>query len=216
MNQFTFYNTTSIFAGDSDYDHIVPILQFDSKYTDGLYHADDVIHFSDNGESACIGAKNKNVCNDTVPPFIYKMTVSDFIGTRVQANNKTGPLYRLPVIPYGIAHTGIIDVNKDTLPIQIKTSSVYENPPIKQGSETRPTSTNVTLNVTISKMVPSMSYKLYKYDNETLIPTSKFNLNAKNAVTVKTILSPNGTFTFYETITTNKKAFYRCVPTTAP
>jgi len=64
------------------------------------------------------------------------MTVSDFIGTRMQANSKTGPIYRLPVTPYGIAHTGIIDLNNETLPIQIKTSSVYENPPIKQGSET--------------------------------------------------------------------------------
>ncbi len=115
------------------------------------------------------------------------MTASEFFGTRRQANNKTGPLYRLPVTPYGIAHTGVVDANKNTLPVKITTSSVYENPPIKEGSETRPPLTNVTLNVTISKMTPSVSYKLYKYDNEALIPTSKFNANAKNAISVKTI-----------------------------
>jgi hypothetical protein len=144
------------------------------------------------------------------------MPVSSFIGTRVQANSKTGPLYRLPVKSYGVAHVGVVDTNKDTLPIKITTSSVYENPPIKQGSEKRPSSTNVTLSVTVSKMNASLSYKLYKYDNETLIPTSKFNSNAKNAVSVKTIQSTNGTYTFQETITTNKKAFYRCVLATAP
>jgi hypothetical protein len=187
MNQYAFYNSTSTTAGDPDYDHIVPILQIDSKFTDGLYHADDIIYFSDNGSSACIGAKNIYVCNDTVPPFIYKMTASEFFGTRRQANNKTGPLYRLPVTPYGIAHTGVVDANKNTLPVKITTSSEYENPPIKEGSETRPPFTNVTLNVTISKMTPSVSYKVYKYDNEALIPTSKFNANAKNAISVKTI-----------------------------
>ena len=115
------------------------------------------------------------------------MTASSFIGTRVQANSKTGSYYRLPTKPYGIAHSGVADVNKDTLPIKISTSSVYENPTIKQGSETRPTPSNVTLNVTISKMNPTLSYKLYKYDNETLVPISKFNTNAKNAISVKTI-----------------------------
>ena len=58
MNQYAFYNNTSLTAGDSDYDHIVPVLGIDSNYSDGLYHPEDIIYFSDNGESACINATN--------------------------------------------------------------------------------------------------------------------------------------------------------------
>lgn len=56
MNQYAFYGSTSLSAGDSDYDHIVPVLKVDSNYNDGLYHPDDIIYFSDNGSSACIKA----------------------------------------------------------------------------------------------------------------------------------------------------------------
>lgn len=71
-----FYNTTSLTAGDPDYDHIVPVIRIDSNYSDGLYHPDDIIYISDNGESACISAKDKLYCNDTTPKFVYNYTVS--------------------------------------------------------------------------------------------------------------------------------------------
>ena len=64
MNQYLFYGDTKLLAGDTDYDHIVPVIQVDSKYDDDLYHEDDIIYFSDNGETACIGAKNVHVCDD--------------------------------------------------------------------------------------------------------------------------------------------------------
>lgn len=81
-NQVDFYKSTGANDGDSSYDHIVPILGFSSLYNDSLYHADDIIYFSDNGESSCIGATNKYVCNDYIPQFYYNYTVSDLIGTR--------------------------------------------------------------------------------------------------------------------------------------
>ena len=82
MNQWIFYGDSSSTAGDSDYDHIVPVLQIDSNYDDNLYHPDDVIYFSDNGESACIGASDVHVCDDYSPQFIYSYKFSEFVGTR--------------------------------------------------------------------------------------------------------------------------------------
>ncbi len=76
MNQYSFYNDTSKTAGDSDYDHIVPVIQIDSNYDDDLYHADDIIYFSDNGESACIGATDVHVCDDFEPRFTFKYIFS--------------------------------------------------------------------------------------------------------------------------------------------
>jgi len=45
----------------------VPILGIVSNYDDSDYHDDDVIYFSDNGESSCIGASNVYVCDDYTP-----------------------------------------------------------------------------------------------------------------------------------------------------
>lgn len=67
MNYWLFYGDSSSKAGETEYDHIVPILQIDSNYDDDLYHEDDIIYFSDNGSSACIGAKDQNVCDDKTP-----------------------------------------------------------------------------------------------------------------------------------------------------
>lgn len=121
MNQFAFHDSIDKDDGDSDYDHIVPVLGIESKYNDALYHADDIIYFSDNGESACIGASNMHVCDDFVPQFYYKYTVSDFIGSRQSANAIHGNVYTLPMTSYGIAHTGVLDDEGDTLRIQIST-----------------------------------------------------------------------------------------------
>ena len=67
-------------------------------------------------------------------------------------------------------------------------------------------------------MKDGKEYKLYKYDDENRIPTSKFNANAKNAVSVKTIVSDGfeSTHTFETTIVSSQKVFYRCVLATAP
>jgi len=131
-----------------------------------------------------------------VPQFVFSYSAGTFVRDRKASNSKQAPLYSLPPKPFGIAHLGIVDKNKDTLPITITTSIVYENPQIEEGENARPKASNVTLNVTVSKLVPNVSYKLYKYDNEAKIPTSSFNLNAKNAISVKSISSATGSYAF--------------------
>jgi hypothetical protein len=173
-NQYLFYNSVSSNAGDSDYDHIVPVIGIDSKYNDDLYHDDDIIYFSDNGESSCISAKDKATCSDSsAGPAQYSFTYTciDFIGTRASANAKTGPIYTLPsstsVGNYGIAHTGVVDRDGETVPITVTTNVNYEQPEIRDGSETRPASMKLILTVTISRLTPKQQYNLYKYDDET-------------------------------------------------
>ena len=88
MNQFIFYGNNTPMAGDSDYDHIVPVLRIDSFHDDDLYHADDVIYFSDNGETNCIGASDVHSCDNggIEPIFIFSYKFEEFIGTRSEAN----------------------------------------------------------------------------------------------------------------------------------
>jgi len=123
------------------------VLRIDSKYNDALYHSDDVIYFSDNGESACIGSSNMNVCDDNTPQFYYNYVASEFIGTRKSANTEGGNDYTLPGTCYGIAHTGIKDEKGDTLRVQITPDNVYENPQIKEINGERPAPTTFVLTV---------------------------------------------------------------------
>ena len=67
MNYYKFHDDKSPTAGESEYDHIVPVLEIKSNYDDNLYHADDIIIFSDNGESACIGNKDPSLSDDETP-----------------------------------------------------------------------------------------------------------------------------------------------------
>lgn len=219
MNQYLFYVSKISTAGDSDYDHIVPVLAITSKYNDGLYHADDIITFSDNGESACIGATKQTTCDDDHQkrPYYYNYTFSSFVGTRATANSPTGHVYSLPsstsVGNYGIAHTGIVDTTSETLPIRITTNVNYEMPEISDGSNTRPVASTLILTVVISKLTPNIKYNLYKYSNAANVPTSKFNTNSKSADTVTVITGPtNGVYQLTATIQSSQQVFYRCVP----
>jgi hypothetical protein len=112
---------------------------------------------------------------------------------------------------YGITHKGVLDKNSETKPVSITTSTVYENPQIKQGSSKRPKASSVILTITVSDLDSSSSYNLYKYNKASKVPSSDFNANAENAVSTKVISNVDGTYTFTETIKSNEKVFYRCV-----
>jgi hypothetical protein len=63
----------------------------------------------------------------------------------------------------------------------------------------------------VSGLDSSTSYKLYKYNQASKVPSSDFNANAKNAVSTKIISNLDGTYIFTETIKSDEKVFYRCV-----
>lgn len=223
--------------GDPQYDHIVPVMGFASNhpFSDHKLYPDDKILFSDNG----LYTKNgKNPCppiNSETPYYYhYPMNGGDksynFVLSRSQANDAGGNLYSLldlpkykdtPPLPnspphkkknYAIAITGVIDRNNETLPVTVRTNHNYECPHIVDGTSVRPLPMALTLKVTISGLTPNTEYKLYRYNDETKVPTENFNQNKHMAESVTNIKISQGTV-YEETIniTSNQKVFFRAV-----
>jgi hypothetical protein len=216
MNHYLFYGDTSPTAGDGVYDHIVSVYSVSSNFNDStVYHEDDVITISDHGlwypriqES---------------PQYLYSYTFKNFLGTRRQANAQNGNLYTLPLAGTvgncGIEHTGILDTDNVLLPIFLETDKNYEAPEIGYLSNTRPAPMSLTLTVTVSQGIKKgQTYMIYKYNDEKKVPTSQFNANAKNSMQQWSFVgeSDGQVYSFKDTILSNEKAIYRCVPTNAP
>jgi len=212
MNQYYFYQDSDPEDGDSEYDHIVYVVGIESNHplSDTNYYPDDIIIFSDNGLAG----------DPHVPPqYLFKYPFSSFQKSREQANSPNSPPYSLQNggTNYGIALTGISDLQKETLPVRVDTSVNYESPQIADGTSIRPPSMPLTLTVTVSGLTPNVPYNLYRYDDETVVPVSQFNANASSAVECIPIQIQSGsTFVTTRTIQSSDKVFYRAVPKTAP
>lgn len=206
MNEYMFYGRTDKTSGEADYDHIVSVSRIESDYDDDLYHDDDLVTMEDHG----LYAPGHN------PIYLFTYSMRDFIGTREHANSQTaGNVYSIPECDsgnFGIAHFGIIDADGDTLPILLETNVNYESPHIRNKSEDRPDSMEIVLTVTVSGLEDGVQYKLYKYNDETLVPSSAFNANsAKVAISTLDITSSTGSYKLTETIQSSDKVIYRCV-----
>ncbi|MFN7827174.1 MAG: S8 family serine peptidase, partial [Acidobacteriota bacterium] len=199
-------------AGDSEYDHIVPVHSITTNHglTDASYYDDDTLTFSDNG-----------LYGDDTPtgsPYHFTYAFGLFPRTRAQANLKTGPVYSLPLntANYGVAFTGVKDAYRETLPVRITTSTNAELPSIANGSNTRPAAQAVTLTVTVSGLVPGKAYKLYRYNSMAAVPDGSFNANAAKASSVWPITITSGsTYVLTQSIMSNQSVAYRAVPATA-
>jgi hypothetical protein len=213
-NEYLFYCKTKLTEGDDSYDHIVSVLGIDTKtpndYT--VYDGSDVLYFDDHGlwGDPEIGTR-----------YIFNYTFDEIMGGRVEANSQTGRVYTLPnstsIRNYGLSVSAILDTHHDTFPISITTSQNYESPEIKDGSNTRPASSTITLTITISDLAPSVTYILYTYTDIARVPTGSFNSHSTMAATQQTIsISSGSTFTFTETIQTSDQRIYRCVKASAP
>ena len=212
VNQSRFYGTANPNAGDTEYDHIVAVTGITSTHSlagPTTYYADDVLTFNDNGEWTGTSGQPQNVFN---------YTFGAFATTRQKANAKTGPVYSLKSGgDYGIAITGIIDLNRETVPVRLTTSTNAETPVMLNGSNTRPAAKPVTLTVTVSNLKPGTTYTLYRYNSMANVPDSNINANAGKAAQKWTITIPSGsTYTMTQTINSNETAVYRAVPVGAP
>ena len=215
-NQSRFYGTANLNAGDTEYDHIVTVTGITSTRsltgpTTGptTYYADDVLTFNDGGLWTGTNGQPQN-------SFSYSF--GTFATTRQKANSKTGAVYSLKNgADYGIAITGIIDLNRDTVPVRLTTSVNAETPTMVDGSNTRPAAKPVTLTITVSSLKPGTTYNLYRYSSMANVPDSTFNANAAKAAQKWTITIPSGsTYTMTQTINSNEIAVYRAVPAGAP
>jgi len=209
MNHCLFYgNCDEPTAGCVGYDHIVSLAKVESNFDDDDYHDEDIVTFSDHG----LWSPRSGT------PYYFSYTFKEVQGTREQANAKGGPLYMINNEPkvgnYGNAQTGIIDPNHDCLPVLVETSVNYENPQIAVKREERPEAMPLTLTVTVSGMEAGVTYKLYRYNDESLLPEINFNQHARdNAVPSVDLVAKEGqsTYTFDENILSNQKVIYRAV-----
>ena len=212
QNQSRFYGSRNLNAGDAEYDHIVTATGITSTRPltgPATYYADDVLTFNDNG----LWTKTPN----GQPQNAFSYSFGTFATTRQRANATTGPVYSLKSgADYGIAITGIIDVNRETVPVRLTTSTNAETPAMINGSSTRPAAKPVTLTITVSNLKPGTTYTLYRYNSMANVPDSKFNANATKAAQKWTIKIASGTtYTMTQTINSNETAVYRAVPVAA-
>ncbi len=209
-NQYKFYQKTNPHAGDPDYDHIVSAMSLisDHSLTDPSYYPSDQIGFNDNGYWE----------HQKTPVYFFTYGFELFQADRVGANAPDGPIYSLADdgSNYGIAITGIKDLNGDTLPVRIHTNLNYEKPEIAERSNQRPHPMALTLNVTISDLDPDTSYILYRYDRLDAVPDSEFNANGAAALEKWAFQPTSSTYVHIQTIQSNETAVYRCVQASAP
>ena len=234
-NQYLFYGDTNRHAGDPEYDHIVPVYGIESSDSAPpplpppflTYVGTDKIYFSDNG---LWGPVNDPVNPPNLPnpadPYTFSSTFDNFQATREEANSPDGMQYSLAkssasVGTYGIAITGIVDLDGFTIPIRVKTNVNYEFPQIDKHSNSQPSSMPITLTVIVGNSLkplnPLLNYNVYQYNQLSNVPNSMFNANAGNASHTFPIPSGTGpTYTFTVNIDSSDVAVFRAVPTTAP
>ena len=210
-NEFLFYSDTNPNAGDSDYDHIVPVFGISSHHplNDFSYYPDDQIYFSDNGLWG----------NASQPPFLFDYPFSSFQANRQQANSKTGTLYSLSDdgTNYGIAITGVADINGNTLPVRIKTNVNYEKPAIENGTNECPSPMPLELTITVSDLKPYVRYRLYRYNDLESVPDSDFNAREDQAYeSWEFDITSGSTYAITEKIRSDEIAVYRAVSASAP
>lgn len=210
-NEYRFYGNADPDAGESDYDHIVPVYGVASSHSldDPIYYGDDIVYFSDNG----LWGDPKD------PPYYFNYNFDAFQADREDANASNGPIYSLSGsgINYGIAITGVMDLNQDTLPVRLTTNVNNEEPEIENGSSTRPEPMSLVLTITVSGLQPGVNYNIYRYNDIATVPNSQFNTHAKKAYETITINIQQGTsYSFTKQIESNEIAIYRVVKATAP
>lgn len=211
MNQFRFYHNRNPWAGSPQYDHIVPVVGVGSDHLGekGMYSPNDEVTFSDNGEWGSLHHAQ----------YFFTYRFEDFTKTRREANAPNGPIYSLAskAPDFGIAVTGVIDRDHETIPVRVATNLNYELPQIAEGSSGRPRPEPLALTVTVSGMKAGAVYNLYRYNQLNAIPNGEFNAHAADAQQQWVIVGgATGRFVVTAKIMSDEVAAYRAVPASAP
>ena len=195
--------------GYPDYDHIVPVVGITSTHVYGSdYDADDVLHITDNGTWQTPG---------TAPQYHFSLPFEASIRDRRSSNNILADTYSVPFVAnYGIAITGIDDVDHETLPVRLTTDIDYE-PAIAPGADTPPAPVPLLITVHVAGLAPHVDYRLYCYDDFDAVPVKQFNANSARAVAAWDVRISEGSSTdvAYRT-TTDKTAVFHAVRADGP
>ncbi|MCX7218503.1 MAG: hypothetical protein NTY70_06055, partial [Burkholderiales bacterium] len=213
-------------AGYTSYDHIVPVNGIASNHPlvpgfNQTFYADDILQLSDNS-----GYNNANYPNlvDNAPTaaYVFQYGFGAFQMTRVQANASTAPPYSLAVHSdksnqnVAVAITGVIDLNKETVPLRLATDLNEENPVIGNKSNTAPAAAPLTLTATVYGLTAGVKYNVYEYSSLAAIPNSAFNANAAAAAQTFTFVATASTYVLPAIrIMSNQVAAFRAVPASA-
>jgi len=211
-NSYLFDDTTDPNGGEAEYDHIVTVTGVSSSHpltSPATYYADDTVTFTDHG--IWTGTTSG------LSQYVFTYPFGAFAKTRQQANAKTGSVYSLPsgVPNYGLSITGVADDSREALPVLV-TTSVNSEGQMRDGSNTRPPSSNLTVTATISGLRANVAYKLYRYNSAASVPNSQFNANAARAAFVRTFVATGSTFVITQSIRSSDQVFYRAVPASSP
>lgn len=205
--------------GDKVYDHIVLVEKVESTHpNDGKYYGDDVLYISDHGlwdykDFHPFPPYSTQQPPPQYPQYIYSARFDTVGANRKQANSgdTNALLYYIcntKVGQFGIALTGV--QGSDAVPVSVSTQYNYENPPIVDGSNTRPAAMSETLTVTIPTLQAGKNYNLYRYDDETKVPTGNFNQYAAQAKQKYAITGGSSPWTMTIPIMTSDKVIFRC------
>ena len=216
--------------GDPQYDHIVPIVGWDSDYAleDGgfEYYDSDFLTLSDNGLYGPIG-------DPPHYPLLFRYRVEDFQGDRQVANAPDGALYTLSNSPpnYGIAIEGVQDYDGVCIPVRLVCDRDHERPPREMESAPSPPPAlaqpplcnrppkpfEIRLAATVDLRGQSGPCTLYRYDDFAKVPVENFNAAAGDAAQQWTIPAGSGpTFTVEHDALSDETVVFRAVPVSAP
>lgn len=201
--------------GDAEYDHIVPVFGIGSGFplSDRGYHRTDSLTISDNG----LHNIGPNI------PYLYTYDFASFPRTRAQANEISGPVYALRDRPanYGTSVSGVIDFDRQTIPVRLTSDAdgegVHNGVGSKQTMKEPPPAKPMTLTAWVSIPDTSQAYRVYLYDDFAKVPTRDFNASAANAITSWTIPAGSGPkwSVTIDALTSDTRVF-RAVPVSAP
>jgi hypothetical protein len=208
---------------DEQYDHIVPVVGVASTLAPGdpRYDANDSVTFSDNGLH---GFLPKPGHTRPLSTYLNMYAFGAFQRTRKAALAPGAPWYSLPKNTphegpgnFGIALTGIIDGDRETLPVRIATDLPWEYPYMRDGANLAPKPERLQLAVTVSGLRPGVTYKLYRFDAFTSVPNSGINAHGGAAAQRWTIRIATGSqYLLQQSILSNQTVVYRAVPASAP
>jgi len=208
---------------DAQYDHIVPVVGVASNLPPGdpRYNANDSITFSDNGLH---GFLPKPGHTRPLSTYLNVYAAGAFQRTRKAALAPGAPWYSLPENTphkgpgnFGIALTGVIDGDRETLPVRIVTNVPWEYPYMRNGSNLAPKPERLQLAITVSGLRPGVAYNLYRFDDFAAVPNSGINAHAGAAAQHWSIRIANGSqYLLQQSILSNQTVIYRAVPASAP
>jgi hypothetical protein len=215
--------------GDGEYDHIILITNITKNdlyindlgnYQNYLIDATDNDRYNQQQFFDSLEYKNLE--------YIFKIPLKEGIKGREDANKDTKYPYLIPYrANYGISISGLSDKynNNDLIPLSIEVDKNYELPRVQENTENRPTPMKLKLTITTkSKLIPSKTYLIIKFNDITKVTKSgsnniivnnasnNFKLSENGSVTNAAINIPKNidTYTFDDYILSSDQAIYRC------